>query len=194
MSASEEARAQAAAKAGSSLNKMVQGEAQLLGQTASAPHGTPPQSLAAAQRRLHQALQRLRQGLASAKLPRLPGLGDSGKAMGQAGTSLRQGDQQGAMAGERAAIASLQQAASALAKLGQGQGKGQQEGRSGLGQHGSGKTGQSGMDEHGSIDLKAGNKATPARRIEQDIIHRDANPGLPAPAHHYYHRLLGHQD
>ncbi len=184
--------AEAAAKAGSSLSKLIQGEARLLGGTASPPSGAPPpgnpaQSLADAQQRLQQALQQLQHQLASEKLPRLPGLSASGAAMGQAGHHLRQGDQPGAMPGERAAIAGLQQAASALAKFG----KGEQPGGSGLGQQGSGKTGQSGIDEHGDVDLKTGHGMTPAQRIEQDIIRRDTNPALPAPAHHYYHRLLG---
>jgi hypothetical protein len=195
MNAADKARGQAAAKAGSALSKLIQGEAHLLGKTASPSASLPgsgaPQapSLSAAQQQLRQALQQLQHNLAAHQLPPLPGLGASGKAMGQAGAHLQQGDQPGAMPGERAAIAGLQQAAAALAKLGNGQ----QQGLSGLGQRGTGKTGQSGMDEHGSIDLKTGNKPSPAQKIEQDIMHRDANPALPAPAHHYYHRLLGHQ-
>lgn len=204
MSAAQQARAQAAAnaaaKAGASLSKLMQGEAQLLDQTATAQQGmNPSQSLAAGQNRLQQALQQLRQALAHAGLMHLPGLGESGKAMGKAAQHLQQGDQPGAMPSERAAIGALQQAAGALARMGQtspnqGSPSGSTaEGAAGLGQLGQGNTGQSGADREGRINLKPGQRESPAQMIERELINRDANPALPSSAHDYYRRLLGHQ-
>ncbi|HET9148521.1 MAG TPA: DUF4175 family protein, partial [Acetobacteraceae bacterium] len=163
MSAAQQARARAAAQAGSALSRMMRDESKLLDQTENPEPGADPRSLAKAQSELQQALRQLRQSLARAGLPRLPGLGQGGEAMKAAASHLRRGDQPGAMPGERGAIGALQHAAAALARLGQGmQGGGTAEGSSGPGSLGSGRTGETGTDREGHIDLKPGDAASPA--------------------------------
>jgi hypothetical protein len=70
-------------------------------------------------------------------------------------------------------------------------GKGSGSGPSGLGQRASGGHGQYGNQNHGVIRLGRAGIKSDARTIQNELIRRDAAPGLPPPAHQYYHRLLG---
>jgi hypothetical protein len=130
----------------------------------------------------------MRAALGKAGLPNLPGLDGAARAMQSAQSALARKDNTGAQTAETSAIQNLQKAASAL----------QSETAQSLSISTDGAMPdqpQNGNDPNGStedftipgINLPSHN---PADTIEQEIIHLDANPNLPAATHDYLHRLL----
>jgi hypothetical protein len=96
------------------------------------------------------------------------------------------------LSGERAAIAALQQAQNALAAMpGHATPGG---GPSGLGQHAAGGEGEFGNQNDSMVSIGKAGAHSDARRIQSELIRRDATPGLPPEAHRYYGRLLGGGD
>lgn len=208
VSAAEQARQQAAHQAESALSKLMREEAGLMDRTArqsqsqpgnqpgnqrgnraGQPTPAPDQALARAQQALQQQLGATAISLAQAGIPPGPQIGQGQQAMQSATASLTRGDAPGALPAERAAIAALQQAQSALQAMRTGKGSG--SGPSGLGQRASGGHGQYGNQNHGVIRLGRAGIKSDARTIQNELIRRDAAPDLPPPAHQYYHRLLG---
>lgn len=187
MSAADAARAAAAQQAASALDQLTQQQAQLLDKTGQAQGQT--NGLADQQNQLAQALQALREQAAQAGLPGLPGLAQGQRAMGEAGQHLQTGDQSGAMAAQRAAIQSLQQAARALAQDRAGQGYSM--GPPGSGQEQDMPGGPLGQANQDNVKLNSQGPADKARTIEQDLIRRDSAPALPPPTRSYLRRLLG---
>ncbi|OYV63514.1 MAG: hypothetical protein B7X01_00240 [Acidiphilium sp. 21-62-4] len=187
MSAADAARAAAAQQAASALDQLTQQQAQLLDKTGQAQGQT--NGLTDQQNQLSQALQALREQAAQAGLPGLPGLAQGQRAMGEAGQHLQTGDQSGAMAAQRAAIQSLQQAARALAQDRAGQGYSM--GPPGSGQDQDIPGGPLGQANQDNVKLNSQGPADKARTIEQDLIRRDSAPALPPPTRSYLRRLLG---
>ncbi len=182
MTAAQAAQMQTAGEAAQKLTQLVQGQASLLDQTAKG-NATPGQ-----QAKLQADLKSMRATLAKAGLPNLPGLDGAGQAMQTAQTALARGNNTDAQSAETSAIQNLQKAASAL----------QNETAQSLSINTNGAMpdqSQNGNDPNGStedltlpgINLPGHN---PADTIEQEIIHLDANPQLPAATHDYLHRLL----
>jgi hypothetical protein len=177
MTPAEQKRAQAAAAAQGTLAKLIQGQGQQLDKTAQGT-ATP-----AAQGALRDQLGALQQGLAKAGLSHIPGMGAAGQSMGQAQQGLAQGQNDTAAGAEAQAIAQMQQAASALqnaAGTSVSFGNGQPADQMGV----------NGSDEDQSIPGLDLDQSSPARKIQQDIMHRDANPALAPGTHAYLHRLL----
>jgi Domain of unknown function (DUF4175) len=177
MTAAQAAQAQAAAQAAQGLSQLIQGQANLLDQTA---RGTATPK---AESQLQSGLKNLGDALAKAGIPNLPGLGAAGQDMGNAKSALTQQNPSGAQSAETSAIQNLQKAATAL------QNAIQQSLSIGM----SGPTqGQSPNGENEDFSLPnltlPGNN--PADAIEQEIIHLDATPNLPPATHDYLHRLL----
>jgi hypothetical protein len=182
MSAAQAAQAQAASQAAQGLSQLMQNEASLLNQTGQGS-ATPQQQGA-----LQQTLNSLRGALAKAGLPDLPGLGQAGQAMKAAHGALSRQDSAAAQTAEIQALQGLQKAAAAL------QNAMQQEMEIGQGGQAPSQTPQ-GSDPNGigddyslpGLNLPSSN---PANAIQQQIIHDDANPGLPPATHEYLRRLL----
>lgn len=200
MSAAQAAAQQAERKSAQALSRLMRRESRLMDRTAR--RGPPPmgnsagqkpgphsQALARQQQGLRMSLQATQQAMAQAGLPAMAQLGAGKSAMAGAEAHLRAGDRAGAMPAERAAIVALQQAAGALQSMRLGHGNA--GGPVGLGRQAAGGHGRFGTQDRGVLSLGRAGADSEARRIENDLIRRDARPGLPAPAHHYYHRLLG---
>jgi hypothetical protein len=177
MTPQEQKRAQAAAAAQGALSKIIQGQGQQLDKTGQGT-ATP-----AAQGQLRDSLNALQQGLAKAGLPHVPGLGPAGQSMGQAQQGLSSGDNQSAASAEAQAIGQMQQAASALQNAaGTTVSFGATQPSEQTGVNGSAQD-----DAIPGLDL---DQSSPARKIQQDIMHRDADPTLAPDTHAYLHRLL----
>jgi hypothetical protein len=182
MSAAEAAQAKAAGQAAQGLAKLMLGQASLLNQTAQGD-ATPDQ-----QAQLQKDLNDIGAALSKAGIPGLPGLSSAAQAMGDAQAALTQHDDGTAQTAETSAIQNLQKAAAAL------QNETAQSLSLGMGGEMLNQT-PNGNDPNGSNDdlaipglpLQTNN---PADRIEQEIIHLDANPALPQATHDYLHRLL----
>jgi hypothetical protein len=182
MTAAEAAKAAAADAAAQQIGQMTKGEAAVLDQTHQG-NATPGEQGA-----LLQQLNATMQNLSQSGVP-VPGLGEAGAAMKAAQGALGQQDDAGAEDHETDAITALQKAAAALAASAKG--------RMSIGQSSQDMPGQSqeenginGVpDEQSDPNFSFGGP-NPAREIQQQIIKDDAIPGVPAPAHEYYHRLL----
>jgi hypothetical protein len=182
MSAAEAAKAAAADAAAQQISQMTKGEAAVLDQTHQG-NATP-----AEQGALLQQLNATEQNLSQSGVP-VPGLSDAGAAMKAAQGALAEQNSAGAEDNENAAIAALQKAAAALAAA--------QKGRMSISPGSQDMPGQSqeenginGVpDEQSDPNFSFGG-TNPAREIQQQIIKDDAIPGVPPPAHDYYHRLL----
>ncbi len=159
------------------------------GNQAAIPGSSSSARLAERQDALRRQLSSAARTMAGAGLPEQPQLGRGQQAMASAGNALRAGDMQAGLSGERAAIAALQQAQNALAAMpGQGLPGG---GPSGLGQHAAGGEGEFGNQNASTVSIGKAGAHSDARRIQGELIRRDATPGLPPEAHRYYGRLLG---
>jgi hypothetical protein len=177
MTPAEQKRAQAAAAAQGALTQLIRNQGQQLDKTAQGT-ATP-----AAQGQLRDQLGALQQGLAKAGLSHIPGLGAAGQSMGQAQQGLAQGQNETAAAAEANAIAQMQQAASALQNAaGTSVSFGSDQPAD--------QTGVNGTAEDQSIPGLDLDQSSPARKIQQDIMHRDADPALAPDTHAYLHRLL----
>jgi hypothetical protein len=182
MTAAEAAKAAAADAAAQQIGQMTKGEAAVLDQTHQG-NATPGEQGA-----LLQQLNATEQNLSQAGVP-VPGLNQAEAAMRGAQGALGQQDAPGAEDNENAAITALQKAAAALAA--------EQKGRMSISQGSQDMPGQSqeenginGVpDEESDPNFSFGG-TNPARVIQQQIIKDDADPGVPAPAHAYYRRLL----
>ncbi len=200
-SAAQQAQQQAAQQASKSLSSVMRREADLMDHTARQDTpppmgnqaGNPPsaqsQALANQQHALEQQLQMAAQAMAQAGMTPSPQIGQGESAMQSAQAQLKLGNQPGALPSERAAISALQQAQTALQAMQMGHGTG--SGPSGLGQRAAGGHGEYGNQNHSTISLGRAGAHSDARTIQNELIRRDAEPDLPAPAHSYYHRLLG---
>jgi hypothetical protein len=182
MTAAEAAKAAAADAAAQQISQMTKGEAAVLDQTHQG-NATPGEQGA-----LLQQLNATMQNLSQSGVP-VPGLGAAGAAMKAAQGALGKQDNAGAEDNENAAITALQQAAAALAASAKG--------RLSIGQSSQDMPGQSqeenginGVpDEQSDPNFSFGGE-NPAREIQQQIIKDDATPGVAAPVHDYYRRLL----
>jgi hypothetical protein len=182
MTAAEAAKAAAADAAAQQIAQMTKGEAAVLDQTHQG--SATPAEQGAVLSQLNATMQNLTQ----AGVP-VPGLSDAGAAMKAAQGALGEQNFAGAEDNENAAITALQQAAAALAAA--------QKGRMSISQGSEDMPGQSleenginGVpDEQSDPNFSFGG-TNPARVIQQQIIKDDATPGVPPPAHDYYHRLL----
>jgi hypothetical protein len=182
MTAAEAAQAKAAGQAAQGLAKLMQNQASLLNQT------TQGSATAAQQAQLQADLKNMEAALGKAGIPSLPGLPGAAKAMGDAQSALTQHDDGTAQTAETSAIQNLQKAATAL------QNETAQSFSLGMGGEMLNQN-PSGNDPNGSnndlstpaLPLQSNN---PADKIEQEIIHLDANPALPQATHDYLHRLL----
>jgi membrane protein implicated in regulation of membrane protease activity len=201
LSAAQQAKQQAAQQAGKSLSSLMRREADLMDRTAQHQNpppmgnnaGNPPsaqsQALAQQQHALEQQLQSAAQAMQKAGLMPSSQIGQGEQAMQSAQAQLKLGNQPGALPSERAAITALQQAQNALQAMQTGHGSG--SGPTGLGQRASGGHGEYGNQSHSTLSLGRAGAHSDARTIQNELIRRDAEPNLPAPAHSYYHRLLG---
>lgn len=196
----ERARREAAGAAGQRLSQIMQGEADLLDRTArqarqAGKAGQPAggEHLAGRQQDLEQQLAAAIRAMAAAGLKPSPQAGQGQAAMAGAAGRLQQGDMAGAMPGERASIKALQQAEAGLqAQAGSGSGSGGQPGGiSGLGSQAEGGEGVFGNQSRSTLRLGRAGARSDARRIQDELIRRDAEPGLPPSAHSYYRGLLG---
>lgn len=182
MTAAQEAQAAAADAAAQQIAQMTKGESALLDQTHQG-NATPGEQ-GALQNQLNATVESLKQS----GVP-VPGLGQAGRAMGQAQGALAAQNAGAAEDAENAAIQGLQQAAAALAAGAKNRLSISQEGQDMPGQSGD-EDGLNGVpDERSAPDFFSG-AANPARVIQQQIIKDDSAPALPAGVHDYYHRLL----
>lgn len=183
------------------LAAIMREEAKLMDRTARrgampAPGGQPALPAQQGAAGLAQRQEALRQQLADAAramqgegLPGQSTLGQGQRSMTAARDALGTGDIPAALSGERQAIASLQQAAGALAAMaGQNPAGG---GPVAAGQNASGGEGAFGNQNASDVSLGKAGLHSAARQIENALIHRDQRPGLPTDAHRYYGRLLG---
>jgi len=182
MTAAEAAKAAAADAAARQIGQMTKGEAAVLDQTHQGS-ATPGEQGA-----ILQQLNATTQNLSQAGVP-VPGLSDAGAAMKAAQGALAQQDSAGAQDHETDAITALQKAAAALAAAAKGR-MSISEGSQDMPGQSQEENGISGVpDEESDPNFSFGGQ-NPAREIQQQIIKDDASPGVPAPAHDYYHRLL----
>jgi hypothetical protein len=177
MSPQEARRAQAAAAAQGALTKLIQGQGQELDKTGQGT-ATPGE-----EGQLRNALNALGQGLEKSGLSHIPGLGQAGQAMGQAQQGLSNGDEGRAASAEARAIAQMQQAAAALRNAA---GTSVSFGSSAPATA-SDPNGTAEDDAIPGLDL---DQSSPARKIQQEIMRRDAEPALSPGTHAYLHRLL----
>lgn len=202
MSAAQAAAQRAEQNAAQALSHLMRRESRLMdrtgrrslppmGNTAGQKPGPRSQALAQEQQGLQMALQAIRRAMANAGLPAMPELGNGKRAMAGAEAHLKAGDRAGAVPPERAAITALQQASGALQSMQAGHGTG--GGPVGLDRHAPGGHGEFGNENRGVLSLGRAGAHSEARQIENELIRRDAEPGLPPPAHLYYHRLLGNR-
>jgi hypothetical protein len=182
MNAQQAAQAQAAGQAVQQLSNLMHGQASLLNKTTQG-NGTP-----AEQAGLQARLNAIQSALGKAGLPSLPGLGAAGHAMQNAQNALGSQDEAGAEAAEASALQNMQKAAAALQKA-------SEQGMA-LGPGGQMPDPMPGEDDPNgdSEDLFSPGLMTPganpADAIQQEIIHLDADPSLPAATHDYLRRLL----
>lgn len=145
--------------------------------------------LAQRQEALRQQLADTARAMQGEGLPGQSTLGQGQRSMTAARDALGTGDIPAALSGERQAIASLQQAAGALAAMaGQNPAGG---GPVAAGQNAAGGEGAFGNQNASDVSLGKAGLHSAARQIENALIDRDQRPGLPAAAHRYYGRLLG---
>jgi hypothetical protein len=199
---SESQAAQRQQEAARHLASIMRQEARLMDQTAqqetmprfgnqaAIPESSPSAGLAGRQDALRRQLSSAARAMAGAGLPGQAQLGHGQQAMGSAGNALRAGDMRAGLSGERAAIAALQQAQNALATM-PGKAAMPGGGPSGLGQHAAGGAGEFGNQNDSTVSIGKAGAHSDARRIQGELIRRDAAPGLPPEAHRYYGRLLG---
>ncbi len=182
MTAAQAAQSQAASQAAAGLSQLLQAEAALLDQTAKGA-ATPGQQSA-----LQSSLNAIRQSLARAGIPALPGLGPANQSMSAATAALAQQNNPAAQGEEQSAIQNLQKAASALQQSTQ-QGLSVTSGGMTPDQYinGDSPNGAGTDTDNPGLNLQTNN---PATAIEQEIIRQDANPALPAATHAYLKRLL----
>lgn len=199
--AARQARQQAGERAGQHLSRIMRQEAQLMNQTSREGRTPRPgnqatrqpnqasQALAGRQQALQQQLDAEAQSMASSGLKPLPQIGQGQAAMKGAHGHLERGDMAGAVPAERAAIHALQEAQNALQAMRGGQGSG--GGPSGIGQQAASGQGEYGNQSNSTVSLGRAGTHSDARRIQGELIQRDAKPNLPGYAHRYYGRLLG---
>jgi hypothetical protein len=182
MTAQEAAQARAAGQAGQQLSNLMQGQASLLNKTAQG-NASP-----AEQAGLQAQLNAIQSALGKAGFPSLPGLGAAGQDMQTAQTALGTQDNAGAQAAEASALQNMQKAAAALRKSSE-QGMALGAG----GQMPDPMPGDDNPNGDGEDFFSPGlvaPGANPADAIQQEIIHLDADPSLPAATHDYLRRLL----
>ena len=182
MTEREAAQAEAAGQAARQLSQLMQGQASLLNKTMQG-NATP-----AEQAGLQAQLNAIQSALGKAGLPSLPGLGAAGRAMQSAQDALGNQDQAGAQPAEASALQNMQKAAAALQKSSE---QGMALGPGGQMQDpmpGGDDPNGDGEDLFSPGLVVPG--ANPADAIQQEIIHLDADPSLPAATHDYLRRLL----
>jgi hypothetical protein len=182
MTAAQAAQAQAASQAAQGLSQMIRNQAGLLNQTELG------NATAGQQGALQAELNGLRQSLAKAGIPSLPGLAPAGQAMKNARDALAAQNTGPAESAENAAIQGLQKAAAALQRATQQElsidASGSAPGELPIG------NGANGVSEDYSPHSLTLPGNSPANAIEQEIIRLDANPNLPPATHDYLQRLL----